>query len=178
MSTTYRISRRIAIDAGHRIACHGSKCRHLHGHRYEIEAWCRASRLHAEGEQQGMVLDFGFLKDEMLAVIDADCDHGFIAHVEDEELLRMFCPEDEDIATWLRSVRDRVERDGFLLCHDTRLQTRLYVMAEPPTAEGLASHWFGRLAERVHVRSDGIAELERIRVWETPNCWAEHGIAG
>ena len=176
MSTAYRISRRVAIDAGHRIASHGSKCRHLHGHRYEIEAWCRASRLHAEGEQQGMVLDFGFLKDEMLAVIDADCDHGFIAHVEDEELLRMFCPEDADIATWLRGVRDRVERDGHYLCHETRLQTRLYVMPEPPTAEGLASHWFGRLTERVRERSEGIAVLERVRVWETPNCWAEHEI--
>lgn len=176
MSSSYRINRSIAIDAGHRIASHGSKCRHLHGHRYLIEAWCRATQLHEDGEQQGMVLDFGFLKDEMFAVIHADCDHSFIAHIADEELLRMFCPEETDIATWIRGVRDDVEQNGWLLCPDTRLNTRLYVMPESPTAEGLARHWFGRLEERVHTRSDGIAALERVRVWETPNCWAEHSI--
>ncbi|MEE8246777.1 MAG: 6-carboxytetrahydropterin synthase, partial [Alphaproteobacteria bacterium] len=39
---TYTVTRRLEIDAGHRVMTHGSKCRHLHGHRYVVEAVCRA----------------------------------------------------------------------------------------------------------------------------------------
>jgi len=171
---TARISRRIAIDAGHRIMSHGSKCRHLHGHRYEVEAWCRADRLHTDGEQTGMVLDFGFLKEEMMAVIDGGCDHGFIAQVGDAELLRMFCPPDMDFEEWMALHHKALQADGYHVTNVTRLQSKLYVINDPPTAEGLARHWFQRLAPRVRERSQGLAGLERIRVWETPNCWAEH----
>ena len=62
----YTVARQIGIDAGHRIQTHGSKCRHLHGHRYLIEAVCEAGHLHQGGEQTDMVLDFGFLKEEMM----------------------------------------------------------------------------------------------------------------
>lgn len=173
--TRYLVTRRIGIDAGHRIMSHGSKCRHLHGHRYEIEASCRATRLHEAGEQAGMALDFGFLKEEMLTVIDAPCDHGFIAQAQDDELLRMFCPDGADAAAWIMGLRAVVTRDGFALTEATRLDTKLYVLPGPPTAEELARHWYTRLAPRVAARSEGLAELARLRVWETPNCWAEYG---
>ena len=91
--TSFTVTRQIFIDAGHRVLTHGSKCRNLHGHRYMIEAVCEAGRLQEAGEQSDMVLDFGFLKDEMMAVIDAPCDHGFLAHVNDDQLLSMFRPD-------------------------------------------------------------------------------------
>ncbi len=171
---SYCVTRLIAIDAGHRIRQHGSKCRHLHGHRYTVEATCRAEHLHEAGEQSGMVLDFGFLKEEMLAVIDEPCDHGFIAEMADTELLALFCPPDRDRDAWLEALRRRVAADGYALTTDTALGTRLCVIADPPTAEGLARHWYHRLKDRVHARSDGYARLDRVRVWETPNCWAEY----
>lgn len=171
--SSYLVTRRIGIDAGHRIMSHGSKCRHIHGHRYEIEASCRAVHLHEHGEQAGMVLDFGFLKDEMMAVIDAACDHGFIAQIDDHELLTMFAPEGCDFTAWHAGLAEAVKRDGFVTTADSRLQTKLYILAGPPTAEELAAHWFRRLAERVAQRSDGLAALARLRLWETPNCWAE-----
>jgi len=172
----FLVTRRIGIDAGHRIMTHGSKCRHIHGHRYEIEASCRASRLHEAGEQSGMVLDFGFLKEEMMAVIDAPCDHGFIAQLDDVELLTMFAPDDRDAGQWIDTVRAAVARDGFAATTECRLGTKLYIVPTPPTAEELAAHWFGRLSVRVARRSDGFAELARLRIWETPNCWAEYGL--
>lgn len=172
----FLVTRRIGLDAGHRIMTHGSKCRHIHGHRYEVEASCRAVRLHYAGEQSGMVLDFGFLKEEMMAMIDAPCDHGFIAQVDDEELLRMFAPTDRNADPWIGAIRATVKQDGFAATTDCRLGTKLYVLPTPPTAEELAAHWFGRLAARVAERSDGLAELARLRIWETPNCWAEYGV--
>lgn len=146
----FLVTRRIGIDAGHRIMNHGSKCRHIHGHRYEVEATCAAARPHASGEQQGMVLDFGFLKEEMLAVIDAPCDHGFLAQIGDGALLAMFAPDGRDAAAWQAELAARV------------------------AAEELAAHWFSRLAPRVAARSDGLAALVNLRVWETPNCHADY----
>jgi 6-pyruvoyltetrahydropterin/6-carboxytetrahydropterin synthase len=172
--STYRITRRIEIDAGHRIRSHGSKCRHLHGHRYAIEATCVAlDGVREAGEQSGMVLDFGFLKQAMMDLIDAGCDHGLIADIADEELLAMFAPEGVQPQQWLAELKRQVVNDGYCLTVDTRLQTKLYVIAAPPTAECLAQHWFERLAPEVARLSDGQARLQRLRVWETPNCYAD-----
>lgn len=173
------VTRRLEIDAGHRIMLHGSKCRHLHGHRYAVEATVCSpqARLHQDGEQAGMVLDFGFLKEEMTAVIDQPCDHGFMAALADLDVLRMFAPPAQDFDLWVQSVRQSVERDGFLATTECRMGSKLYVIPFHPTAEELARHWFTRLETRVVARSHGIAHLDRVRVWETPNCWAEYSSA-
>lgn len=168
--TGFTVTRRIEIDAGHRIAEHGSKCRHLHGHRYVIEATCAAGALHERGEQRGMVLDFGFLKQEMLRLIDAPCDHGFLVAVDDEPLLRLLAGEGD----WLGRVRTQVASQGYCETTDNPLATRLYVIAGSPTAEVLAQHWFTRLAPAVHERSKGLARLVELAVHETPNCIARY----
>ncbi|RLQ88395.1 6-pyruvoyl trahydropterin synthase family protein [Notoacmeibacter ruber] len=173
MTNAYRITRRIGIDAGHRIRLHGSKCRNLHGHRYTIEAVCEAHELAGSGEQAGMVLDFGFLKDEMMAEIDSPCDHGFIAEAADQDLLTMFAPKSEDAGAFIDTLRQAVEKQGFAQTVETALGTKLYVIGPPPTAENLARHWFERLASRVEKRSEGRARLVKLVVWETPNCSAE-----
>jgi 6-pyruvoyltetrahydropterin/6-carboxytetrahydropterin synthase len=175
MTTLFRVSRRIEIDAGHRIMTHGSKCRHIHGHRYGIEAVCEASHLHADGEQTGMVVDFGFLKEEMLRAIDEPCDHGFIAALADHDLLTMFAPADVDFHTWLTDLSDLVQQDGEATTTRTRLGTKLTVMPFQPTAECLAKHWFQKLMHPVQRRSEGTARLVMVRVFETPNCAAEYG---
>ena len=175
MSAPYRITRRIDIDAGHRIMTHGSKCRHIHGHRYGIEAVCEAADLHHDGEQTDMVLDFGFLKEEMLKAIDLPCDHGFIAAMADRELLAMFAPAAEDLEPWLAELESEVRDRGEATTTQTRLGTKLTVVPFQPTAECLARHWFIKLAEPVHRRSGGAAQLRLVRVFETPNCAAEYG---
>jgi 6-pyruvoyltetrahydropterin/6-carboxytetrahydropterin synthase len=172
----HTIARRIEIDAGHRIMTHGSKCRHIHGHRYTIEATCRDTnkQLHESGTQTDMVLDFGFLKEELMDHIDAPCDHGFITAHDDLQVLEMFSPQDREFDEWVSWVRKEVERQGYCSTEKTRLQSKLYVIDTQPTAERLARHWYGRLHDAVVNRSDGVAKLDKIRVWETPNCWAEY----
>jgi len=173
MSTPFRVSRRIEIDAGHRIMTHGSKCRHIHGHRYGVEAVCEAAHLHEDGEQTGMVVDFGFLKDEMMRAIDEPCDHGFIAALADHDLLAMFAPGGGDLQSWLSDLTDLVQQQGEATTTHTRLGTKLTVVPFQPTAECLAKHWFSKLQGPVQSRSDGMARLVQIRVYETPNCYAE-----
>lgn len=175
MTAPYRVSRRIEIDAGHRIMTHGSKCRHLHGHRYGIEALCEAVDLHHAGEQTDMVVDFGFLKEEMVKAIDTPCDHGFIAALADRELLGMFAPAGRDVEQWITELETALRADGEVTTSDTRLGTKLTVVPFQPTAECLARHWYVKLAQPVRDRSGGTARLVKVTVFETPNCAAEYG---
>lgn len=177
MTEGFTITRQIAIDAGHRIPDHGSKCRHLHGHRYVIEATCRPSsgELQIAGEESGMVLDFGFLKEEMMALVDMPCDHGLILSLYDTELLAMLTPASVEAEAWRQNLADTVYSQGFAATEDTRLQQKIYIVPYPPTAERLAYHWYERLAPAVFARSRGQAKLAKVTVWETPNCRAEYG---
>ncbi len=175
MPAPFRVSRRIEIDAAHRIMTHGSKCRNLHGHRYGIEVICEAVSLHDQGEQSGMVVDFGFLKEEMMIAIDQPCDHGFMAALADRDLLAMFAPSGHVSDQWIADIGAQVAAHGEATTTQTRLGTKLTVMPMQPTAEGLAQHWYGKLAGPVQTRSGGTARLVSVKVFETPNCWAEYG---
>lgn len=144
MAQRFEITREIGIDAGHRVPDHGSKCRNLHGHRYTIQATCIGDLID-NGEQTGMVLDFGFLKDEMMKEIDAECDHATILYRGDSLL------------------QDHMDAFGKLVLVD-------FI----PTAENLAKYWFEKLQLPVLIRSKYKAILKRVRVYETPNCWADY----
>ena len=169
------VRRQIGIDAGHRVMTHGSKCRNMHGHRYTIEAHCQTdtNKLPDSGEQTDMVIDFSFLKDEMMVHIDEPCDHGFIISVFDKELLKMFTPNTEDHEIWYKKVKDEVDTNYFFSSCNTNLDNKIYVIKHQPTAERLAQHWYKRLFDPIKTRSEGNAILYKIRVWETPNCFAD-----
>ena len=110
----------------------------------------------------------------LMRLIDAPCDHGFIAAGADDGLLALFVPEGVDATAWLAALRARLAAEGAMLTLDTRLGTKLYVVPFQPTAECLAKHWFELLAGPVGLRSGGTARLVAVRVWETPNCMAEY----
>lgn len=81
MSTAV-VSKAIEFDAGHRVPEHWSKCRNPHGHRYKVEVV-------VEGEipADGMVVDFGVLKELMVELIHDRCDHAMLVGCDDIELL-------------------------------------------------------------------------------------------
>jgi 6-pyruvoyltetrahydropterin/6-carboxytetrahydropterin synthase len=164
------ITREIGIDMGHRVTYHGSKCRNLHGHRYTIQATC-SGPLFTDGEQEGMVLDFGFLKDEMMKHIDEPCDHGMCLWSEDP-ILELFVGKQ----TRFGDILTTMKAQGF--SETLGCAGKLYIVPFVPTAENLAKHWFDRLAPAIVARSDNQATLVKIKVWETPNCSAEYPAHG
>ncbi len=167
----YTITRQIGIDAGHRVTTHGSKCKNLHGHRYKIEATCSAGDLISSGEQEGMVLDFGFLKQAMMETIDDPYDHGMILWIDDPWLYEIFLPSaDEMLKKTIAESMSTVEVAYFA----KSTMGKLAIVANIPTAENLAELWFNLLVPRVVVLSEGAAALTKIRVWETPNCYADY----
>ncbi len=163
-------TRQIGIDMGHRVTNHASKCRNVHGHRYTIEVTA-AGALVESGPSEGMVHDFGFLKDLMMKEIDAPCDHGLCLWERDPLLIASVFPR-----------RDTTGRDGWdedmkaRGCHSTEWAGgKLYILGVVPTAENLAKHWFMRLTAALRQSSLDVV-IQKVRVWETPNCYAEYSL--
>ena len=168
MTRTYAISREIGIDAGHRVSTHGSMCANLHGHRYRILAHVVALEVQSQGVQSAMVVDFGFLKELMMARINRVCDHGMIMCVDDPWLARLLSP-----GVSLPEIKQQLTTARFVLVPEVAgEQTRLCIVPFIPTAEKLAEWWFAEMADEVITLSQGLARLDAVEVWETPNCRA------
>lgn len=142
-----QITRRLEFDAGHRIPDHQSQCRHLHGHRYAIEITLSGDIIKADGQSiNGMVMDFSEIKTLARQHLVDAWDHAFLAFRGDAQ-----------VVSFLASLPD----------HKTVL------LDVVPTAENLAAIAFARLDEVYLDRYGNHLQLERIRLYETPNCWAD-----
>jgi len=157
------ITRKIEIDAGHRIAEHDSKCRNLHGHRYVIEATISGDLIQT-GSEAGMVKDFGYLKSVMMAEIDDVFDHTLILSIDDP-IITNIAPSGTSGA-----IRTKFDEDHYSYYEVQGLDaTRVILIKPPPTAENLAAIWFHILRTPLMILR---AVLVSIKVFETPNCWA------
>ena len=141
------ITRRLEFDAGHRIPQHKSQCRHLHGHRYALEVTLSGEIIQTEGaSEQGMVMDFTDVKNIALEKIANLWDHAFLVYRGDKVVL-----------DFLNSMPG----------HKT------VVLDSVPTAENLALEAFKVLdAAYIDVYGNQL-RLERVRLYETPNNWAD-----
>ncbi len=80
--TPITCTRRIEFDAAHRVLEHESTCKHLHGHRYALEATFTAASLDALGR----VVDFAFIKEKLGGWILEHWDHATILSDKDVDL--------------------------------------------------------------------------------------------
>ena len=79
MSSTTSVSRRLEIDAGHRLMKHEGKCRVVHGHRYVFEVHVTAPEL----DPVGRVVDFGIIKAKVGGWLEREWDHALLLHKDD-----------------------------------------------------------------------------------------------
>jgi 6-pyruvoyltetrahydropterin/6-carboxytetrahydropterin synthase len=142
-----RITRRLEFDAGHRIPNHGSQCRHLHGHRYAIEVTLSGPVVATTGAaDEGMVIDFSAVKAIAQQHVVEPWDHAFLAWRQDKAII-----------TFLDGIPG----------HKTVL------FDAPPTAEHLAQTALAILDRAYKAQYGSSLHLERVRLYETPNCWAD-----
>lgn len=142
-----QITTRLEFDAGHRIPCHKSQCRNLHGHRYAIEITLSGDIIRLEGSSEnGMVMDFSDVKTIARKMIVDAWDHAFLVYVGDTEVLH-----------FLNSLPN----------HKT------VVMENVPTAENMATEAFRVLENSYKDIYGNQLKLERVRLYETPNSWAD-----
>lgn len=141
------ITRRLEFDAGHRIPDHKSQCRNLHGHRYVMEITLQGEVIQAAGESSnGMVMDFSDIKAIAKEKLIDLWDHAFLVYAGDLAVV--------DFLTSLPG-------------HKTVVLDRI------PTAENLARIAFEILAPAYRTCYGHALRLKRIRLYETPNCWAD-----
>ena len=82
MTERITCTRRLEFDAAHRVMKHEGKCRHLHGHRYAVEATFEGAKL----DMLGRVVDFGIIKEKLGNWLDTNWDHNTILWEEDAAL--------------------------------------------------------------------------------------------
>ena len=141
------ITRRLEFDAGHRIPNHTSQCKHLHGHRYAIEITVSGEIVTAENlPEQGMVMDYAEVKHIAKQQLVDAWDHAFLVYRGDKAVLDFL---------------------NLLPNHKT------VVLEVPPTAENLALIAFELLDPAYCKNYKGSLQLERVRIYETPNNWAD-----
>jgi 6-pyruvoyltetrahydropterin/6-carboxytetrahydropterin synthase len=145
------ITRRLEFDAGHRIPSHNSQCKHLHGHRYAIEITLSGDIISTEGlSEQGMVMDFSDVKRIAKEKLVDIWDHAFLVYRGD----RVVCD-------FLASLPG----------HKT------VILNVVPTAENLVQVAFDILNPAYQDTYGNRLRLEQVRLYETPNNWADctHG---
>lgn len=142
-----QITTRLEFDAGHRIPSHKSQCRNLHGHRYALEITLSGNIIEQEGaSDNGMVMDFSDVKTIAKRCVVDKWDHAFLVYQGDTAVLE-----------FLRSLPD----------HKT------VVFGTVPTAENMAAEAFRILKAQYHDTYGTQLKLERVRLYETPNSWAD-----
>lgn len=132
------INKTFTFSAGHTLANHPGKCRMLHGHNYKLEVCVRASGL----DEQGMVIDFGDLKQLIETNVIVNLDHRFLI--------------------W--------EMDPRVEVLQTIDMGDIFVMPEPPTAEALTEYIFDQIVMALVVIQN--VNLHSVRLWETDTSWA------
>jgi 6-pyruvoyltetrahydropterin/6-carboxytetrahydropterin synthase len=149
VTSTLEITRKIEFDAGHRIPDHGSKCRNIHGHRYVLEATIRGFVNETPGKYDtGMVQDFGVLKTIMMEMVGEPWDHSFLVSQSDTPMIAAlkYLP----------------------------LEHKTVSLPFIPTVENLAKEAFRLIDKKLRRDRQQLFWLQRIRLYETPNCWADY----
>lgn len=142
-----QITTRLEFDAGHRIPCHKSQCRNLHGHRYCIEITLSGDIINQENvSESGMVMDFSDVKRIARESVVDIWDHAFLVFKEDSVVLN-----------FLNSLPN----------HKT------VIFPTVPTAENMAAEAFTILKNQYKDTYGNNLKLERVRLYETPNSWAD-----
>jgi len=142
-----QITRRLEFDAGHRIPNHKSQCRHIHGHRYALEITLTGSIIETQGaSEEGMVMDFSDVKAIARQHVVDHWDHAFLVYAKDQVMV-----------DFLQTIPDH----------------RTVILDCVPTAENLARTAFNILCNAYQDHYGNHLRLTQVRIYETPNCWAD-----
>lgn len=142
----FEVTKTIEWDMGHRIPNHQSVCRSPHGHRYRLELTVGGERIARAGDsEEGMVVDFGVIKQATKTRIHDVLDHGFMVSTEDTIMTDFFAAHTDA---------------GF----------RIIQVPFVPTVENICFWCFQQLEP---VFQPPLA-IRRVRVYETPSSWADY----
>ena len=127
---------------------HKSKCKNLHGHHYRAEITLSGELVSREGDSsEGMVIDFGDIKEVFMKHIHEILDHGFMVWEKDIVLMEFFSKNFDQKHTDVPFI---------------------------PTAENIAKWVFEQLEPKFIGVFGTNLKLESVKIWETPTSMATY----
>lgn len=125
-----RVSRRFTFECAHALLDYDGACRHIHGHSYKLEVCLMGKPLKEAGHpKNGMVIDFGELKQLVQETIIADWDHSLLLNrempvslieaLQENEQKLVLLPFQPSCENMLLDIRQRLQEvlpQGLSLC--------------------------------------------------------------
>lgn len=141
------ITRETSFHMGHRVPNHKSKCRNLHGHTYKIIIGVEGLINNEGGKsEEGMVIDFGDLKEILKKKVYDVFDHAFMVYRNDP-LFDIF-------------MKEKLFKD-----------MQIIIVDFVPTAENIAKSIYDLLSKSIN---DENKKLKYVTIWETKNSSATY----
>lgn len=119
----FKLKSEVQFDMAHYLSGYEGKCSNIHGHRYRLIAKLKGENLQEEGQERGMLTDFGVFKNE-LKNIEKIFDHKLV--IEDNEEGRVLAKKLQEL------------NNGF----------EIYFVNYRPTAEEMSRDIFNRLKSK------------------------------
>lgn len=140
-----KVTKEVTFDSAHMLSNYIGKCHNLHGHTYKLQVSLTGD-IEAEGNEQGMVMDFNMLKQYIDSIIN-HLDHAIIFSSEEYR---------NDAETELLAWADKYGMD--------------YIIIEgKSTSESIASYIQQQMYELVDMQGIDVS----VRLWETPTSFVE-----
>ena len=90
------IYKEFRFEAAHRLPNHHGKCSRLHGHSWQGRIYIEGNKLIETGPKQGMLFDYGDIKEYIQPLLDHYLDHYYL-----NETTGLENPTSEQIARWI-----------------------------------------------------------------------------
>lgn len=140
----FKATKEFKFDAAHYLCgSYTGKCQNIHGHTYKVLITVKSTELNDDG----MVIDFGELKECVKPIIEA-YDHSIVVNSNPSE--------------------GSAKREEFIEILEQETDVKHF--PGNPTAENMARLFFERICEKLPT---GIM-LENVKVYETPTSYAEY----
>ena len=149
----YRICKAFTVESGHMLSKHPARCKYPHGHTRRIELVLASPML----DENDMVCDFEWIKLSVEDYLDR-FDHALCVNSNDP-MLEALSPDKGRVIVFEEGdpTTERIARRIYDYLND-----RIKAGEPRTTADGIT----------YRIRPD--VRVQRVRVGETPTCWAEY----
>ncbi|MCD8487597.1 MAG: 6-carboxytetrahydropterin synthase QueD [Desertifilum sp.] len=101
------IYKEFRFEAAHHLPHHDGKCRRLHGHSWVGRVYVRGNALVKSGPKQGMLIDYGEIKQYIQPLLEDYLDHHYL-----NETTGLENPTSEAIAKWIYNRLEAAKLPG------------------------------------------------------------------
>lgn len=143
-----KLTKKFTFEAAHCLDGHDRGCNNVHGHSYKLFITFEGKEIIKEGSSEGMLIDFGDIKDMVNNTIVKDLDHCFLYNVTNDV--------ESKIAFFLK---------GF--------QKRIMPFSKRTTCENMTKSFFERLKYEINKNKLSI-DINKIVLYETEDSFAEY----